>query len=244
MLVHLDTDLGTNPDDLAALAYLLSRPDVSLTGISVVGDDVGRRHALADHALALAGRSDVAVAAPRASVALLAASVQAGATLVGIGPATNLARLEERSPGSLRTARVVLMGGWPMPPAGPGTDHNVQRDAAAATAVHRAAGALTIVPKAVTASALPRTGDLERVALCGPLGALVAEQIRGYVGSGRAYAHNDPLTVAVATGWDGIAIERRVLGDRDADVVAGVDADRFAEHWVRTLEGPGRTSRP
>lgn len=236
MLVHLDTDIGTNPDDLAALAYLLARRDVDVVGATVADDVDGRRLALTEQVLRLAGR-DVPVAAGEAAVARLVRSAARGAVLVGIGPATNLAAVERGSPGGLGDVRVVLMGGWPMPPAGPGTDHNVERDVGAAAVVHRAAGTLTVVPKSVTARVVPRDGDLDRVARCGPLGALVAAQVRAYAGSGRAYAHNDPLTVAVALGWDGVRIEPHALGGRDVHVVVDVDAEAFAEHWVRTLEG-------
>lgn len=240
MRVHLDTDLGTNPDDVAALAYVLARPEVELVGVTVVDDPDGARLALAREVLRLSGRNDVPVARGDAAVDLLTASAADAAVLVGIGPATNLAALEGRSPGSLPGARVVVMGGWPMPPAGPGTDHNAERDVAAAELVHRCAGHLTVVPKSVTARARLRDGDLARVSACGPLGALLAGQIGAYAGSGRTYAHNDPLTVAVATGWAGVRVESHRLGGRDADVVVDVDAEAFAEHWVRTLEGPGR----
>src|SRR5262245_58315540 len=47
-----------------------------------------------------------------AAIDLLAASVDAGATLVAIGPYTNLGLLEAARPGILGRARVVLMGGW------------------------------------------------------------------------------------------------------------------------------------
>ena len=63
MLVHLDTDLGSNPDDVAALAYLLARPDVELTGITTVDDPGGQRAGYVAEVLRLAGRADVPVAA-------------------------------------------------------------------------------------------------------------------------------------------------------------------------------------
>ncbi len=59
MKVHLDTDLGGDIDDLCALALLLARPDVEITGITTVADEGGRRCGYVRHALRLAGRSDV-----------------------------------------------------------------------------------------------------------------------------------------------------------------------------------------
>lgn len=73
-------------------------------------------------------RSDPAGAA----LDLLAASIAQGATVVAIGPYTNLALLEIMRPGSLARVPIVVMGGWVDPPAaglpawGPDMDFNVQ----------------------------------------------------------------------------------------------------------------------
>ena len=123
MRVHLDTDLAGDPDDVAALVYLLARDDVELTGITTVDDPGGRRAGYVAEVLRLAGRhgragrrgcrgvadhraavgraaAGTAVLAGRgaarpgpldAALDLLAASVAAGAVVVGIGPATTLA---------------------------------------------------------------------------------------------------------------------------------------------------------
>jgi purine nucleosidase len=61
--IHLDTDLGGDPDDLCAMALLLSWPDVAITGITTTSDYGGRRAAYVHEALSLAGRPDIAVAA-------------------------------------------------------------------------------------------------------------------------------------------------------------------------------------
>jgi hypothetical protein len=45
--VHVDTDLGDDPDDLSALAYLLARLDVDLVGVTTVDDPDGWRADLA-----------------------------------------------------------------------------------------------------------------------------------------------------------------------------------------------------
>lgn len=63
MRVHLDTDIGGDPDDLCALAYLLARDDVELTGVTTCCENEGRRAGYARYALRLAGRDDVPVAA-------------------------------------------------------------------------------------------------------------------------------------------------------------------------------------
>jgi purine nucleosidase len=61
--VHLDTDLGGDIDDLCALAMLLHWPDVDLIGITVVGDNNGKRTGYVRYVLGLAGRKDIPVAA-------------------------------------------------------------------------------------------------------------------------------------------------------------------------------------
>ncbi len=62
MHLHLDTDLGENPDDACALAMVLGCPDVELTGVTTVGDPHGQRAGYVRHLLHLAGGDDVPVA--------------------------------------------------------------------------------------------------------------------------------------------------------------------------------------
>lgn len=62
-LVHLDTDLGGDIDDICALALLLRWPDVEVAGITTVTEHAGKRAGYVRRALQLAGREDVPVAA-------------------------------------------------------------------------------------------------------------------------------------------------------------------------------------
>ncbi|HEX5936580.1 MAG TPA: nucleoside hydrolase [Actinomycetota bacterium] len=139
--IHLDTDLGSDTDDLAALAMLLGWPNVQLTGITTVSDPDGRRAGMTAYALAIAGRDDVPLAAgvagslagytiplaffdhhwpepieprpslPGAATEALVAAAERGDTIVAIGPYTNLAIVEAVRPGLLASTEVVLMGG-------------------------------------------------------------------------------------------------------------------------------------
>ncbi|MCJ7575418.1 MAG: nucleoside hydrolase [Dehalococcoidia bacterium] len=63
MKVHLDTDLGGDIDDICALALLLHWPGIEITGVTVVGDDKGKRTGYTRYALNIAGRNDIPVAA-------------------------------------------------------------------------------------------------------------------------------------------------------------------------------------
>jgi inosine-uridine nucleoside N-ribohydrolase len=139
--IHLDTDLGSDTDDLAALAMLLGWPNVELTGITTVSDPDGRRAGMTGYALTLAGRDDVPVTAgaagslagftielafpahhwpepveprpspPGAATEALVAAAERGDTIVAIGPYTNLAIVEAVRPGLLASTEVVVMGG-------------------------------------------------------------------------------------------------------------------------------------
>jgi len=172
------------------------------------------------------------IAAPGAALDLLASSIEVGATVVAIGPYTNLAMLEVARPGSLGRAPVVVMGGWIAPPEdglpawGPEMDFNVQWDTRAAEIVIAYAADLTMVPLASTLKAHHRSADVPRLRATGPLGELLARQAEAH---GAAYemtalggAHvglpddllnfqYDPATCAVALGWEGAIVTEMLL---------------------------------
>lgn len=63
MRIHLDTDLGGDPDDACALVMLLGWPGVELVGITTTIDPGGARAGCVEHLLRWAGRDDVPVIA-------------------------------------------------------------------------------------------------------------------------------------------------------------------------------------
>jgi inosine-uridine nucleoside N-ribohydrolase len=175
-----------------------------------------------------------------AAMDLLARSIALGATIVAIGPSTNLALLQQVRSGLLDGVPVVAMGGWVEPPGeglpawGPEMDWNVQRDTSAVLTVAAAAD-LTLVPLPVTLRAHLTAAELPRLAATGPLGALLARQARAHgqdhdmAALGRAHARlpddlvnfqYDPVACAVACGWDGAVVQqRRLLPVFDEDVL-------------------------
>ena len=261
--LHVDTDIGGDPDDVAALAMLAGWPDAELVAVTTVVDPDGSRAAMARHCLRLVGRADVpVVAGARATtagrrldpvrelwrgvdltsavgtddsadaVSRLAESTRLGATVVAIGPLTNLAHLGDRHRDLLRSARVVVMGGWvhdleaDLPSWGPGRDGNVAADLGAARTVLDLTGDLTLVTLHETLRVHLRRAHLSRLRAAGEIGTLLAGQAEAYArlqGHGElALAHaglpddllvflHDPLAAAVALGWAGATTETRHL---------------------------------
>ncbi|WP_433510260.1 nucleoside hydrolase [Nonomuraea sp. CA-143628] len=63
MRLHIDTDLGGDPDDLCALAMVLGWPGVEVVGITTTADPDGRRAGYVAHCLQPVGRPDIPVVA-------------------------------------------------------------------------------------------------------------------------------------------------------------------------------------
>ncbi|HVM08249.1 MAG TPA: nucleoside hydrolase [Acidimicrobiales bacterium] len=204
--------------------------------------------------VAAPGRIDDAVDA-------LGEAVDAGTTIVTIGVLTNLAALERARPGALERARVVTMGGWlgPLAPGlpewGPERDFNLQCDRRASEIALRAIGDLTLVTLPATAVAHLRRAHLPRLRAAGRVGEVLAAQAEAYASDldrasfAREHAalpddllnfHWDPVTCAVATGWDGVVVEERddvaMRGGRPTRAVVEVDGDAFSELFIERIE--------
>jgi purine nucleosidase len=154
---------------------------------------------------------------------LLEQSIEQDAIIVAIGPFTNLALLEQRSPGILRQARLYLMGGYVFPPREgfPVWDHqmdyNVQVDVESAQYVLERSNP-TIVTMASTAKTALRRAYLPQLQQAGPLAQLIARQAERYAGDenfeakyGQTCAglptdiinfQHDALACAIALGWN------------------------------------------
>ncbi len=162
------------------------------------------------------------------ALALLKQSIEQGATIVGIGPFTNLYLLEERYPGLLKTAPLYLMGGYVYPVAegypqwGNDLDYNIQADAPAAQYV-LAHSDPTLITLTVTVQTALRRTYLGRLKNADTLGQLLAQQAEAYAEDqqyeeklGKPYPRvpddlinfqHDPLACAIAAGWrDGVTL--------------------------------------
>ena len=154
---------------------------------------------------------------------LLKKSIEQGATVVGIGPYTNLYLLEKQYPGILGNARLYLMGGYVYPPRagfppwGVDMDYNIQVDVQSARYVIEHSNP-TLVPLSVTVETSLRRAYLGTLRNSGALGQLIARQAEAFakdenneekygktcskLPSDTINFQHDPLACAIAVGWD------------------------------------------
>ncbi len=157
------------------------------------------------------------------ALSLLERSIEQGAIIAAIGPYTNLALLEKRSPGILRSARLYLMGGYVFPPRegfppwGSDMDYNVQVDVQSARYIIQRSSP-TLVPLSVTVETWLRRAYLATLRQSGPLAQLIARQAEAFAKDENHEAQygqtckglpedtvnfqHDPLTCAIALGWN------------------------------------------
>jgi inosine-uridine nucleoside N-ribohydrolase len=164
------------------------------------------------------------------ALALLKQSIEQGATVIGIGPLTNLALLEKKYPGILGTTPLFLMGGYiypvgdGFPQMGNDSDYNIQADVESAQYVIEHSNP-TLVPLTVTVETALRRAHLPTLRNAFALGQLLARQAEAFAGDerygekyGKTCHHvpddiinflHDPLACAIAVNWmDGVEIEK------------------------------------
>jgi purine nucleosidase len=154
---------------------------------------------------------------------LLKRSIEQGATIVGIGPFTNLYLLEKQYPGILKTSPLFLMGGYVYPPRegfpqwGNGNDYNIQVDVQSAQYVIEHSNP-TLITLAVTAETSLRRAYVGTLRNAGALGQLLARQAEAFAKDenyeekyGKTFRklpsdtinfQHDSLACAIAVGWD------------------------------------------
>jgi purine nucleosidase len=164
---------------------------------------------------------------------LLERSIQQGAIIAGIGAYTNLALLEQRTPGILRQANLYLMGGSVFPPRvgfpawGNDQDWNIQVDIQSAQYVFQHASP-TLIPLSITVETALRRAYLPTLQKSTPLAQLIARQAEAFAREsnyeaayGQTHAglpddtinfQHDSLACAIALGWnEGVQISEVAL---------------------------------
>ena len=176
------------------------------------------------------------VPSPNASeeaIHLLKKSIEQDATIIGIGPYTNLYLLDIQYPGILMQAKLFLMGGYVYPPRpgfpnwGNDMDFNIQVDVKSAKHVIQNSNP-TLIPLSVTVETALRRAYLDDLRMSGALGQLIAQQAEAFAVDeknemryGETCAglpqdiinfQHDPLACAIALGWnEGIEIKELPL---------------------------------
>ncbi|MGI9074240.1 MAG: nucleoside hydrolase [Bryobacteraceae bacterium] len=199
---------------------------------------------------------------PDQALSLLERSIEQGAIIAAIGPYTNLALLEKRSPGILRDARLYLMGGYVFPPRQgfPAWDHtmdyNVQVDVHSAQHVIQCSSPI-LIPISVTTETWLRRSHLATLGQSGPLAHLLAKQAEAFACDENFEAQygrpceglpddiinfqHDPLTCAVALGWnEGVEIrEIRLKSEiEDGWLCQRIDDSGKPTRIVTRADGP------
>ena len=164
---------------------------------------------------------------------LLQQSIEQDATIIGIGPFTNLYLLDCKHPGILRQAKLFLMGGYihPIRPGFPewgnDSDWNIQVDVRSAKHVLENSNP-TLIPLTVTVETALRRSYLPELRKAHPLGQLIARQAEAFALDEKnemKYGEtceglpndiinflHDPLACAIALGWgEGVEIEELPL---------------------------------
>jgi inosine-uridine nucleoside N-ribohydrolase len=197
-----------------------------------------------------------------AALELLKHSVEQAATIIAIGPYTNLYLLDARYPGILTQARLFLMGGYiyPVRPGFPQwgneMDWNIQVDVRSAKHVIEGSTP-TLIPLSVTVETALRRAHLDGLRGAGPLGQLLARQAEAFAydeqnetkyggtceGLPRDIINfqHDPLACAIALGWnEGVEIEEipLVLEEKDGWLHEHSDPEGKPVRVVTKVNGP------
>jgi purine nucleosidase len=196
------------------------------------------------------------------AIQLLKQSIEQGATIIAIGPFTNLYLLDLQYPGILREANLFLMGGYIYPirsgfPAwGNEMDWNIQVDVKSAKHVIEHSHP-TLIPLSVTVETALRWSHLEDLRNSGKLGQLLARQAEAFAVDeqnekkfGETYEGlpndiinflHDPLACAIALGWkDGVEIEEvsLLLEAKDGWLQERIHASGKSVRIVTEIDGP------
>ena len=195
------------------------------------------------------------------AIQLLKQSIEQGATIVAIGPFTNLYLLDLEYPGILTQAKLFLMGGYiypirtGFPQWGNEMDWNIQVDVKSAKHVIEHSKP-TLIPLTVTVETALRRVYLDELRNSGTLGKLIAQQAEAFAEDEQNekkfgetcdglpndiinFLH-DPLACAIALGWDeGHEIEELplILEEKDGWLQERIDPAGKPTRVVTKIDG-------
>ncbi|WP_328472594.1 nucleoside hydrolase [Actinoplanes sp. NBC_00393] len=218
--IVLDTDIGSDVDDLLALALLFGSPECDLHAVATVYGDTVLRARMVRRAYRLAGRPVPPIAAgarqahsgrpvwwaghegalmpdlaaePVDETLDATALVRAGRAVAAIGPLTNVA---EAVAGPHHIEQLIVMGG---DFASGKPEHNIQCDVAAAQAVFDAEVPALVTGIDQTERIVLDEDSIAAVRASGPLGELLAAEIHQFrEWLGRPDSPHDAIAVLAA----------------------------------------------
>lgn len=195
------------------------------------------------------------------AIQLLKQSIEQAATIIAIGPFTNLYLLDLQYPGLLAEAKLFLMGGYvhPIRSGFPQweneMDWNIQVDVRSAKHVIEHSNP-TLIPLSVTVETALRRAYLEDLQKSGALGELLARQAEAFAQdeqNERKHGEtceglpndiinflHDPLACAIALGWDdGVEMEEvpLILEEKDGWLFEKIHPAGKATRLVTKIEG-------
>ena len=196
-----------------------------------------------------------------AAIQLLKQSIEQGATIIAIGPFTNLYLLDLQYPGILMEANLFLIGGYiypiraGFPNWGNEMDWNIQVDVKSAKHVIENSNP-TLIPLTVTVETALRRAYIDDLRKSGALGQLIARQAEAFAQDEKneerfgetckGLPHDiinfqhDPLACAIALGWhDGIEIEEvpLILEQKDGWLTERIDPAGKSVRVVTKVDG-------
>ncbi len=196
------------------------------------------------------------------AIHLLKQSIEQGATIIAIGPFTNLYLLNLQYPGILMEANLFLMGGYIYPTRlgfpnwGNEMDWNIQVDVKSARHVIENSNP-TLIPLTVTVETALRRAYVDDLKKAGALGQLIAQQAEVFAvdeqnemkigetceGLPRDIINfqHDPLACAIALGWnDGVEIEvlPLLIEEKEGWLHERIDPSGKPVRVVTKVDGP------
>jgi purine nucleosidase len=195
------------------------------------------------------------------AIDLLKQSIDQGATIVAIGPFTNLYLLDLQYPGILQRANLFLMGGYifPIRPGFPNwgndMDWNIQVDIKSAKYVIEHSNP-TLIPLTVTVETAFRRAHLADLRKSGTLGQLIARQAEEFAIDEQNEKRigeictelptdiinflHDPLACAIALGWnDGVETKEIpiILEEKDGWLAEQIHSSGKPVRVVTKIDG-------